>query len=327
MSLFRRLHPIKCFYCQSTIASSSNSPSFPAFGSSSSSSNSFDPSQFRCPHCGCWNRYNSQGEIIGYEPAMHDEHLNIDSFSKRGEFMLPSHLVKKLKSICSGSPDRNHLPSVYRNSNSRFFCHTCQTNQTLLVNLLSNYLPSPDDPSYNSRIDALPDYTASLQLRYPPVCSSCLPAVEEEISRKDEMARTRALAGALKASKPRDNTTKKLTSGQMKKRAKIASWRVRGAFWLMNLLSVVAGYIFGTCNTMAIAHLRRIPDDASAVLDYRIPPTLVRCVALCPMIAMVSLSWIFWDPTYSLQRRSNFQGRQVRVEGRNTYYVSSARPA
>lgn len=95
----------------------------------------------------------------------------------------------------------------------------------------------------------------------------------------------------------------------------------------MNLLAVVAGYISGTCKTMTIAHLRRIPDDASAVLDYRIPPTLVRCVVLCPMIAIASLSWIFWDPTYSLQRRSNFQGRQVRVEGRNTYNVSSARPA
>ena len=151
--------------------------------------------------------------------------------------------VHQLTSL-TGSPDRNHLPSVHSSNNTRFFCHTCQTNQTLLVNLLSNYLPAPDDPSYDSRVAALPDYTASLQLRYPPVCPSCLPAVEEEIKCKDEMARTRALAGALKASNPRGASGKNHNAKQ--KKANLRSWRIRGILWVINLFVVLIGYTTST---------------------------------------------------------------------------------
>lgn len=39
------------------------------------------------------------------------------------------------------SPRKDRFLSSYGNN---IFCHTCQTNQMLLTNLLSNYLPSPD---------------------------------------------------------------------------------------------------------------------------------------------------------------------------------------
>ncbi|EKM61132.1 uncharacterized protein PHACADRAFT_190271 [Phanerochaete carnosa HHB-10118-sp] len=55
---------------------------------------------------------------------MHDESLNKRSFAKRA------------------SPRKDRLPMSY---GTPVFCHTCQTNQMLISNLLSNYLPSPDN--------------------------------------------------------------------------------------------------------------------------------------------------------------------------------------
>ncbi|KAG9314228.1 hypothetical protein JVU11DRAFT_5015 [Chiua virens] len=62
----RRSSTFACFFCLST-------PSSP-----------LDPRSFRCPHCGCWNRYDANGEIMSDEPAMHDEKMNASSFAKRG---------------------------------------------------------------------------------------------------------------------------------------------------------------------------------------------------------------------------------------------------
>ena len=39
------------------------------------------------------------------------------------------------------SPSKDRLPTQY---SAGQFCHTCQTNQTLLNRMLSNYLPSED---------------------------------------------------------------------------------------------------------------------------------------------------------------------------------------
>ena len=59
----------------------------------------------------------------------------------------PTHLQSEVGPISVGtvpadlaiaSPSKDRLPTMY---GSGPFCHSCQTNQMLIVNLLSNYLP------------------------------------------------------------------------------------------------------------------------------------------------------------------------------------------
>ena len=57
-----------CFFCQSHINPSPR-----------------DPRNFKCPHCQCWNRYDTRGEIISDEPAMHEPGMNTKSFARRGK--------------------------------------------------------------------------------------------------------------------------------------------------------------------------------------------------------------------------------------------------
>ena len=70
--LFRRPSSVTCFFCLSLAGPTSNV-------------HNFDPTFFRCPACGCLNRYDEKGRIINEEPAMYNERLNSVSFSKRGE--------------------------------------------------------------------------------------------------------------------------------------------------------------------------------------------------------------------------------------------------
>ena len=114
-----------CFFCQSLI-----SPPPP------------QPLSFLCPHCGCQNRYDTNGDILSDDPAMHDESLNRKSFARRGVHSLLSVLVTSLSYCASASPRKDRLLTTF---GSAPFCSTCQSNQRLIISLLSSYLPPSDD--------------------------------------------------------------------------------------------------------------------------------------------------------------------------------------
>ncbi|OCH96049.1 hypothetical protein OBBRIDRAFT_787500 [Obba rivulosa] len=268
--IFRRQSCVVCFYCQSTITPIPR-----------------NPRSFRCPTCDCWNRFDKNGEIISDEPAMHDENLNARSFAKRA------------------SPRKDRLPSSY---GSAPFCHTCQTNQMLLANLLSNYLPPPDHPEYAQRSALLPEYQRSIEARYPPVCAACAPAVADEIKRRDDMARTRALGGFLRASKQGRVSGSEADARAAARRSKerlereIAAWKIRGCLW-------VAGLAYSLTGHAAVAFgysILRIPDIVCMVM---------------PLVVFTSILWTAWDPTYASYQRAQFQGRTVRVRGKTEYNV------
>ncbi|KAH0838179.1 hypothetical protein J3R83DRAFT_6430 [Lanmaoa asiatica] len=237
---------------------------------------------------------------------MHDENLNARSFAKRA------------------SPNKDRLPSTYGKGP---FCHTCQTNQTLLVNLLSNYLPPPQaspfttiiyattstqaiisqHPDYAQRVQQLSAYRESLHVRYPPVCVNCLPSVEDEIEQKNQMARTKALGGWLRESKGKER--RRLVSGSGKDREtlgfQLAIWRVRGALWWTTLLCVV------------FAH-------AAAIRGYDFPRSLARAIPVLPTFCLFSLFYTAWDPTYYRFESARVQGRDVRIKGKTRYIILQA---
>ncbi len=102
-------------------------------------------------------------------------------------------------------------------------------------------------PDYRRRLEKLPEYKESLHARYPPVCDSCLPAIEEEIQNRDHMARTKALGGWLKESKGKDHS--RHVSGSTRDRDhltfEILAWRARGILWMFSLVLALLGYSAG----------------------------------------------------------------------------------
>jgi len=82
----------------------------------------------------------------------------------------------------------------------------------------------------------LPAYRESLHVRYPPVCDSCLPQVEDEIRQKEQMARVKALGGSLTKGKER---RRKASGPEIEKEKSAADtmfwWKVRGYLWALSL--------------------------------------------------------------------------------------------
>jgi hypothetical protein len=109
-------------------------------------------------------------------------------------------------------------------------------------------------PDYAQRLEKLPEYRESLHTRYPPVCANCMPAVEEEIRKKDHMARTKALGGWLNDSRGKGKRRK--GSGSSGEREKLQThlffWRLRGLLWFMTLAVVLVVH-----STGASTHVRR----------------------------------------------------------------------
>ncbi|PPQ64508.1 hypothetical protein CVT26_002047 [Gymnopilus dilepis] len=285
-ALFRRQSNIQCFFCQSPLPIPANIRNF------------------KCSSCGCWNRYDERGEIISDEPAMHQEHLNSKSFAKRA------------------SPRKDVLPTMYGPGP---FCHSCQTNQMLIINLLSNYLPEPESPEYESRLEMLPAYRESLHIRYPPVCESCLPQVEEEIRRKDQMARVKALGGYLSKGKERKRRVSGGPNMEAEKLAfskKIFWWRIRGALWTTTLcVSTIGAMSGGSVSEWDVVCVQLMSDNLEAAYDYHPFRPFSFLHPILPLLIGVSLLWTAWDPTYATFLKARLQGRDVRIHGKRTYNV------
>ena len=98
------------------------------------------------------------------------------------------------------------------------------------------------DPSYAQLLEALPSYKQSLNVRYPPICVDCAPAVEEDIERKNYMARTTALGGWLKQTRKsaKENAKRaeerKESSWLLNQFVPMLRWRLQGLCWVTTTL-------------------------------------------------------------------------------------------
>lgn len=92
----------------------------------------------------------------------------------------------------------------------------------------------------------LPAYRESLHVRYPPVCETCLPLAEDEIRRKEHMARVHALGGWLSKGKERQRQVSNETQTEAKTfDHTLFWWRVRGCFWAISYLISIIGNLAG----------------------------------------------------------------------------------
>lgn len=174
--------------------------------------------------------------MVSELPAMRTPTMNQDSFLLRGV----SHSFtfrpdgKADQDRNPAKPSSSHLPTA---PGASPFCHICLTNQTLIMNMLANYLPDEDvseanpscgltkqDPTYRELYENLPTYLASVHARYPPVCNNCQPAVDEALKRADRRANVDAWGSALR----RGHTSTSSDRSGWYEVLDIAFWRLRG---------------------------------------------------------------------------------------------------
>lgn len=105
----------------------------------------------------------------------------------------------------------------------------------------------PQDPDYAPRLAGFAAYKASIYARYPPVCEKCAPLVNEEIRKKDGVARSNALGSWLNESKKKD-ARRQVTLSIMdrhKLNRELRWWTARGVLWVTTLLVAVSAEAAG----------------------------------------------------------------------------------
>ena len=97
--------------------------------------------------------------------------------------------------------------------------------------------------------------------------------MEDEIRKRDQMARVRALGGALKTTRGTDS--RRRSSATQKERDKLErelrAWKVRGCLWVSSLVCALAGHL---CSESSVSH------SGGSLIDswssrYIIPPVCV----------------------------------------------------
>jgi hypothetical protein len=122
------------------------------------------------------------------------------------------------------------------------FCDACQHNQSLVQNLIAEYLPDEDDPEYAKFEAAFAGYRAELEGRYPQVCKNCEARVNNQIknagyaAKADNLRRTVEKSAQMRrvVQTPRQLWTLRIIS--------LAKWTYLLSF-LVQLLWHVFGYI------------------------------------------------------------------------------------
>lgn len=156
------------------------------------------------------------------------------------------------------------MPTMHKADSSNtsspvIFCRACQTNQTLYVNLLSNYFPpssleDENEEEYERLAAQLPAYKASLDARYPLVCKDCAGNVDEELRKSERLARSNVLGSWLGGAPRRgsgDVNTEKATSSPKRKQIPSRTgrdvwvWRIRGLLWMITLSTSIAASAVG----------------------------------------------------------------------------------
>ncbi|WFC93917.1 hypothetical protein MBRA1_000543 [Malassezia brasiliensis] len=110
------------------------------------------------------------------------------------------------------------------------FCRTCLTNQTLVTNLLANYLGEHDDDDTDTaRLEALPAYKHSLEQRYPMACEACAQKASARIQAVDRQVRQQLLGAWVQPPSARHDQGEFVEADIY--HAQISRWKWRRRHW------------------------------------------------------------------------------------------------
>ncbi|KAJ8657471.1 hypothetical protein O0I10_006773 [Lichtheimia ornata] len=109
---------------------------------------------WHCNICENTNIRDEHGEIVDSVPVMFDASLN--------------------RPI---TPVQTSTRSTSTPSSSRMLCENCQRNQSLIYQIMSDYIRDENDPEYNFYVRTADDYQRSLHEKYP-LCDDCQAKVD-----------------------------------------------------------------------------------------------------------------------------------------------------
>ena len=261
------------------------------------------PKTYLCSHCDAVNYFDE----VGRGRVHHTQLSSINNF-QHGDITDPP--VQELAPEPSASfrhrYSRSPSPAI-QSASEDVFCSACQRNQTLLTNILAEYLPDEDDPKFEEFLASYDAYKRELEERYPQVCSACLPRVQDQIRNAGYAARADHLRRIMDKSDHRRKTVQTSRLSWTLRLISVAQWTyiisvLVGMLWHTFGLIMVQSESFSddetfrwdVCLSQAI-HMRSV--NESCVLS----PTITKLVEYA---LIADLLTIWWNPKLEVKANS-----------------------
>jgi hypothetical protein len=145
--------------------------------------------------------------------------------------------------------------------------------------------------------------------------------VEEEIRRKDGVARANALGKSLKKTNQRRQVPISSTDWNKLNR-ELMWWRVRGALFVSSfLLVLVVDMSVSSASLVSLLGLHPYGNTVAGALSPPIPTVYLAVYFLFITSSYLSTDW---DPMFYYFIKAKMQGKEVRLQDNSTYMVCSA---
>jgi hypothetical protein len=216
MSFALKRRRISCFYC----------------GKASQHQSEGRPQHFECTSC----------QAVNYLDKVNRAHASSEillTLCQHGQITDPP--VTSTTSTTSSfrfahAPARPLSPPPPTDENS-IFCQTCLKNQHLVKENLAAYLPPEDDPQFEQYVNSYETYRQGLEERYPQLCQSCLPKVEQRLDKTVHTTRADNLRRLL------DKSRQQSTSAHSGNLLYVVLFKLAGIGWTFSAVAQVCWHV------------------------------------------------------------------------------------
>ncbi|KAG9068916.1 hypothetical protein KI688_011212 [Linnemannia hyalina] len=258
------------------------------------------PHDWTCLNCQNHQRRDKDGNIESV-PEMFDSTLNEDT----------SERIARSRTSRNRARSNGSTPS---SSQDDVFCDKCSSNQRVIYQLLSNYIPDEDDENYEAFFENADAYRRQVEERYPLACSDCLDRVQRRLSQQNYRIKSSLLNATLSKSRgDRISPTRKYPD---------ALWLLTGASWIISHATWIAvelggknvgntlysaghstfNSITGTISKVNIASVW--PWASTFGRPFRDLQEHEYRMLLLLALTLVSVASLFWDPLQLMRWRS-----------------------
>ncbi|KAJ6257182.1 hypothetical protein Dda_8068 [Drechslerella dactyloides] len=173
--------------------------------------------RFECPLCNATNHFDEKGEIVDVVPTPGKPAVRY-AYERKSP---TNRRIRQEGSVC---------------------CRSCETNHSIIVQQLSNYLPDESDPNYEYLAEHISEFRRQLEEKYPPLCADCAPKVNERLRHINYKAKTQGLGRLLQ------NTNKMVQSNRLAHPKSVG-------MAILDILIVLGWYAWGVAYWASIALL------------------------------------------------------------------------
>ncbi|KAK7920779.1 hypothetical protein PG985_008801 [Apiospora marii] len=241
----------------------------------------FDGRQsFLCSHCEATNWLDENGDItdpptstsLDAPPAVAPQYAV--SFNSRSS-VPPS----------ASSPDGSAMDSI--------FCATCLKNQHIYTEALRQFeLPDDqNDPEYNDRVRAFRKWRADLEQRYPQVCATCEPKVQQQLNKASYTAKTDHLRRVMDRTRARRREVKKRGALDVLDSAGNLAWNIAFALEFCWHASVLCSLFVEDDDIAASTHWLLAPLRITCHYALMFSPSADRYIRWSISLGLASFAW------------------------------------